>query len=64
LIKLAEEEAALRKTLSQLEEKDEIDQATIKASAARRKADYQADMDLLSARKKAAELDAEARVYE
>ncbi|XP_048755537.2 uncharacterized protein LOC125666410 [Ostrea edulis] len=64
LIKLAEEEAALRKKLSQLEEQDDINQATIKASAARRKADYQADMDLLTARKTAAALDAEARVFE
>uniref|UniRef100_A0A8W8KSH4 Uncharacterized protein n=1 Tax=Magallana gigas TaxID=29159 RepID=A0A8W8KSH4_MAGGI len=64
LIRLAEEEAALRKTLSQLEEQDEIDQATIRASAVRRRSDYNADMDLLTAKKTAAALDAEARVYE
>ena len=36
LLTLAEEEARLKKNLSQLEEQDEIGKATIKASAARR----------------------------
>ncbi|XP_078311581.1 uncharacterized protein LOC144618784 [Crassostrea virginica] len=64
LLMLAEEEARLKKNLSQLEEQDEIDKATIKASAARRRADHLADMDLLAAKKTAAALDAEARVLE
>ena len=58
LLMLAEEEARLKKNLSQLEEQDEIDKATIKASAARRRADHLADLDLLAAKKTAAALDA------
>ena len=44
LLTLAEEEARLKKNLSQLEEQDEIGKATIKASAVRRWADHFADM--------------------